>query len=79
MRVAGIYCGALKAPPFFGVALDVNFNAGLVDATGRHTYWRRYISIIGGFLVMFEFYLVKRFGLDNQCELPIKEESKNGD
>ena len=29
-------------------------------------------------IFMFEAYLVKRFGLDNQCELP-KEEKKHGD
>lgn len=30
-------------------------------------------------IFMFEAYLVKRFGLDNQCEMPIKEDSKHGD
>lgn len=30
-------------------------------------------------IFMFEAYLVKRFGLDNQCELPVNEEKKHGD
>ena len=30
-------------------------------------------------IFMFEFYLIKRFGLDNQCELPTSEGSKHGD
>lgn len=28
-------------------------------------------------IFMFEVYLVKKFGLDNQCEMPIKEDSKH--
>ena len=30
-------------------------------------------------IFMFEAYLVKRFGLDNQCNLNSEEDSKNGD
>ncbi len=33
MRILGV----LKAPEFYGLALDVNFNIGIVDVTGRHT------------------------------------------
>ena len=30
-------------------------------------------------IFMFEAYLLKKFGLDNQCELPVNEDSKHGD
>lgn len=38
MRVAGVYCGALKAPLFYGSAFKTDFTVfPFVDLTGRHT------------------------------------------
>lgn len=48
MRVAGIYCGALKKPPFRGLALNIPFTSGVSDTSGRHSVTNTNVTTSGG-------------------------------
>lgn len=49
MRVAGVYCGALKAPVFAGSVLKMDFNTlPFIDLTNRHTITNNGVTISGG-------------------------------